>query len=150
MNYALPTLKKSLKLNLYGKVGAQSQMAEGHRIVVARHNEMVHEYRHNLSRIIYCLKFCGHHEISFRGHDESEKSLNRGVFSDLVNEITKLDSCLNKEASKVSKYTSAAFQNELLDFIMIFIEKFFRRTLIKPCLYQYRLMRQQRFLIRHS
>jgi hypothetical protein len=68
-----------------------------------------------LSRIIDCLKFCGNRKIYLQGH-ESEKSLNRGVFSDFVNEITKLDSRLNKhlQASKVLKYTSAANQNELL------------------------------------
>jgi hypothetical protein len=71
---------------------------------------------HKLSRIIDCLKFCGNRKISFQGHDESEKSLNRGVFSDFVNEITKLDSQLNKhlQASKVFKYTSATNQNKLL------------------------------------
>jgi hypothetical protein len=107
----------SLKLNLYGKVDVRSQIHEGHRITVARDNELVHENRHNLSRIIDCLKFCGHHEISVQGHNESEKSLNRGVFLDLVNEVAKLDSHLNKQLqdSKVSKYTSTTIQNELLD-----------------------------------
>jgi hypothetical protein len=77
---------------------------------------MVHENRHNLSRIIDCLKLYGQ-EISLRSHDESEKSLNRGVFSDLIHEITKLDSRLNKhlQASEVSEYTSATIKNELLD-----------------------------------
>jgi hypothetical protein len=65
----------SLTLDLCGKVDVRSQIDEKHRIAVAHHNELVHENRHNLSRVIDCLIFCGSHKISLQGHDEIEKNI---------------------------------------------------------------------------
>ena len=107
----------TLKLKRYGKVDIRTQIDEGHRISVIRHNELVRANRHILNRIIDCLKFCGKHEIAVRGHIEKEESVNRGIFLDLLNEFAKLDNTLYEhlEKSKVNKFTSAIIQNELLD-----------------------------------
>jgi hypothetical protein len=107
----------SLKLRMYGKVDIRSQIDEGHRLSITRHNELVRKNRHILNRIVDCLNFCGKHETAIRGHFEKQESLNRGIFLDLVNEIDKLDNTLHEHLheSKVNKYTSAIIQNELLD-----------------------------------
>ena len=40
--------------------------------------------RHYLISIVQVLLFCAHQEIALRGHDESEKSANRGNFLELL------------------------------------------------------------------
>lgn len=64
-----------------------------------------------------CIKFCGGHELALRGSDESPTSLQRGVFLDLVDQFSFLDSQLADHLSntQVAKYTSKTSQNELLD-----------------------------------
>lgn len=67
--------------------------------------------------IVDCIKFCGAHELALRGSDESLTSLHRGVYLDLVDQISFLDSQLadHLSSTQVSKYTSKTCQNELLD-----------------------------------
>ena len=91
MNAARATLEK---LSLLGKVNIACQLNEGHRISVQTQNELVKKNRHSLSRIVDCIKFCGRHELALRGSDESPTSLQRGVFLDLVDQFSFLDSQL--------------------------------------------------------
>jgi hypothetical protein len=51
---------------------------------------------HILGRIINCIKFCGTHELSLRGSDESETSYSREIFLDLVSELASFDSVLDE------------------------------------------------------
>ena len=106
-----------LKLSMLGKVNIASQLDEGHRIATQRHNELVKKNRHALSRIVDCVKFCGTHELALRGSDETATSLHRGVFLDLVDQFSFLDSQLadHLSSTNVAKYTSKTSQNELLD-----------------------------------
>ncbi|XP_041842116.1 zinc finger MYM-type protein 1-like isoform X2 [Melanotaenia boesemani] len=114
-----------VKLTMLGKVNIACQLDEGHRFAVQRHNELVKKNRHSLSRIVDCIKFCGAHELSLRGSDESSTSLNRGVFLDLVDQFSFLDSQLADHLSntQVAKYTSKTSQNELLDCMLSVYEK---------------------------
>ena len=110
-----------VKLSMLGKVNIASQLDEGHRISIQRHNELVKKNRHALSRIVDCIKFCGAHELGLRGSDESAASLQRGVFLDLVEQFSFLDSQLADHLSntQVAKYTSKTSQNELLDCMLV-------------------------------
>lgn len=71
-----------------------------------------------------CIKLCGAHELALRGSDESPTSLHRGVFLDLVDQFSFLDSQLADHLSntQVAKYTSKTSQNELLDCMLAVYE----------------------------
>lgn len=101
---------------MLGKVSITCQLDEGHHTAVQRHNEVVKKNRFALSWIVDCIKFWGAHELALRGSDESSTSLNWGVFQDLVDQFSFLDSqfadLLN---TQVAKYMSKTSQYELLD-----------------------------------
>ena len=82
-----------IKLSMLGKVHTGCQLDEGHRISTQRYNEQV-KNRHCLSRIVDCIKFCVTHELAMRGSDESATSKQKGVFVDLVEQFSYLDSQL--------------------------------------------------------
>lgn len=105
----------------YKTFGTSNVLADtGHKLVIQRHNQEVDRNRHILNRIIDCIKFCGTHELSLRGHDETDQSCNRGVFQDLVELLSKLDDKLDEhlKTATVSKYTSSTIQNEILQCIL--------------------------------
>ena len=110
-------LDNSVKLALLGKVNIATQLDEGHRLAVKKHNEEVDKNRHILSKIIDCVKFCGAFELALRGHDETDSSDNPGVFKGLVDFVASLDGVLSEhlETASVFKGTSKTVQNELLD-----------------------------------
>jgi predicted nucleotidyltransferase len=110
-------IENDVKFNLFSYVNILSQLNEGYRVSIQHHNELVDKNRHILGRIINCIKFCGTHELSRRGHDESETSYNRGIFLDLVSELASSDSILDEHlcSATVSKNTTKTIQNELLD-----------------------------------
>jgi hypothetical protein len=90
---------------------------EGKNNSIESHNKLVAKTSQVLNRIINCLKFCGTHELPLRVRDETQSSHNRGVFLDLLSEVAHLDSILEEylHTTTVSKYTSKAIQNELLE-----------------------------------
>ena len=106
-----------IKLSLLGRVNIASQLDEGNRIATQRHNEQVKKNRHALTRIVDCIDFCGTHELALRGSDETANSLHKGVFLDMVDRYSLLDSQLadHLSSTNVAKYTSKTSQNELLD-----------------------------------
>lgn len=73
--------------------------------------------RYILSKIIDCIKFCGEFELSLRGHDESDTSINPGIFKGLVNFTATLDNIFKEHlrSTTVFKGTSKDIQNDLLD-----------------------------------
>ncbi|KAK0143088.1 Zinc finger MYM-type protein 1 [Merluccius polli] len=110
---------------MLGKVNIACQLDDGYRISIQRHNEQVKKKRHSLSQIVDCIRFCGAHELALRGSDESATSLQRGVFLDLVDQFSFLDSQLADHLSnaQVAKYTSKTSQNELLDCMLAVYEQ---------------------------
>uniref|UniRef100_A0A8C8R7F8 Uncharacterized protein n=1 Tax=Pelusios castaneus TaxID=367368 RepID=A0A8C8R7F8_9SAUR len=80
----------------------------------ANENE-IRERREYLSRIVGVTTFLGKQGISFRGHDETEESQNRGNFVECLELIRNFDPFLQsyKVASKTS-YISPASQNEVI------------------------------------
>ncbi|XP_073337216.1 zinc finger MYM-type protein 1-like [Pagrus major] len=110
-------MENALRLAMFGKINISSQLDEGYRIGIRKHNEEVDKNRHILSKIIDCVKFCGAFELALRGHDESEGSENPGVFRGLVDFVASLDTVLHEhlQTATVFKGTSKTVQNELLD-----------------------------------
>lgn len=106
-----------VKLAMLGRISIATQLDEGHRIAVRRHNEEVDRNRHVLSKIIDAVKFCGAFELALRGRDESDTSENPGIFRGLVDLMASIDRELEVHLANatVFKGTSKTVQNELLD-----------------------------------
>ena len=73
-------MNNCVSLQMFGKVNIFSAIDAGYRRSIIKHNKVVGRNRYALNMIIYCIKFCGFHELPLRGHDEVEGSANRGVF----------------------------------------------------------------------
>ena len=110
-------MNNCVKLAMLSQISLAAQLDEGHRIAVRRHNEEVDRNRHILSKIIDAVKFCGAFELALRGHDESDKSENPGIFRGLIDLMASIDRELevHLENATVFKGTSKTVQNELLD-----------------------------------
>ena len=110
-------INSQLEFKLLGKQDIRQQLDSAYRESIQKHNEKVKNNRYVLSKIIDCIKFCGAFELALRGHNESEDSLNCGIFRGLINFTSELDTALKKhfEISSVFKGTSKTVQNELLD-----------------------------------
>lgn len=110
-------MENCVKLAVLGKISIATQLDDGHRIAVRRHNEEVNKNRNILSKIINCVKFCGAFELAMRGHDETDSSDNAGIFRGLVDLMASIDRDLREhlENATVFKGTSKTVQNELLD-----------------------------------
>lgn len=81
------------------------------------HNEKVRENRNVLKRLIDAVVFLGKQESSFRGHDESDESLNKGNYIELLQFLANYDQVLSQhlKTATVFKGTSAVIQNDLID-----------------------------------
>ncbi|CAH1959719.1 unnamed protein product [Acanthoscelides obtectus] len=104
-------------LAVLGKTNIASQISSAYRQSIVEHNEKVRKNRHILKRIISCVKFCSAFELALRGHNETEESLNRGIFRELVDFTAELDEALKNhlQNATVFKGTSKSIQNDILD-----------------------------------
>uniref|UniRef100_H2ZT00 DUF4371 domain-containing protein n=1 Tax=Latimeria chalumnae TaxID=7897 RepID=H2ZT00_LATCH len=105
------------KLAMFGSVNIITQLDESYRVGIRKHNEEVDKNRYILSKLIDCVHFCGAFELALRGHNETESSLNPGVFRGLVDLVSSIDSAMEKhvKSATVLKGTSKTIQNKLLD-----------------------------------
>ena len=99
-------MDNAMKLATLGRVNIATQLNERHRIVVRKHNEEVDKNRHILCKIINCVKFCGVFELALRGHDETDSSVNPGIFRGLVDFVSSLDTVLEEHLKTAFKGTS--------------------------------------------
>ncbi|KAJ4432268.1 hypothetical protein ANN_20885, partial [Periplaneta americana] len=83
---------------------------------VARHNEMVKKNREILKCLIDATCFLAMQELPFRGHGESEDSLNKGSYIELLHLLSNYDITLREhlESSTTFKGTSNRIQNDLI------------------------------------
>ena len=59
--------------------------------------------RRVLGKLIDCIRFCDSFQLTLRGHDEAEDSLNPGAFRGLVDLTADLDSVLAEHLANASK-----------------------------------------------
>lgn len=81
------------------------------------HARTVNENRHYISVIIEALRFLSVQGLALRGNDESEESLNRGNFIELINLLAKNDPIVKnriESGPRNSKYLHSSIQNELI------------------------------------
>uniref|UniRef100_H3B3J6 DUF4371 domain-containing protein n=1 Tax=Latimeria chalumnae TaxID=7897 RepID=H3B3J6_LATCH len=119
-------LDNSIKLAMFGSVNVATQLDESYRVGIRKHNEEVDKNRYILSKLIDCVCFCGAFELALHGHDETESSLNPGVFRGLVDLVSSIDSAMEKhvKSATVFKGTSKTIQNELPDCMLDVIRDF--------------------------
>uniref|UniRef100_H3A6X8 HAT C-terminal dimerisation domain-containing protein n=1 Tax=Latimeria chalumnae TaxID=7897 RepID=H3A6X8_LATCH len=105
------------KLAMFGNVNIATQLDKSYQVGIRKHNEEVDKNQYILSKLVDCVCFCGAFELALRGHDETESSLNPGMFQGLVDLVSSIDSAMEKhvKTATVFKGTSKTIQNELLD-----------------------------------
>ncbi|XP_048029629.1 zinc finger MYM-type protein 1 [Megalobrama amblycephala] len=99
-----------------GRIRVEHAINEGARIQVAKHNEIVKQNRAFLNRLIDVTSLLGRQELSFRGHDESSESSNKGNYREFTETLAKYDSVLSTqfESSTVFSGMSHTIQNDLI------------------------------------
>ncbi|KAG2456882.1 ZMYM1 protein, partial [Polypterus senegalus] len=109
-------LQATVLSKTFGETRVDLQLNEQVRREMELHNEKVKKNREILKRLIDCVIFLGKQELSFRGHDESAGSNNRGnyveILSLIVESITDLHYHLS--TNKVFSGTSGKIQNDLI------------------------------------
>ncbi len=103
------------RLSCMGRIRVEHAINEGARIQVAKHNETVKQNRAFLNRLIDVTSLLGRQELSFRGHDESSESSNKGNYREFTETLAKYDSVLSTqfESSTVFSGMSHTIQNDL-------------------------------------
>jgi hypothetical protein len=72
-------------LKLFGKnQRIEFSLSEKHRVLVQRHNEQVRKNRIKLTHLIRVVCVLEKLGLAFRGHDESETSVNRGSYVEML------------------------------------------------------------------
>ncbi|KAG7513368.1 zinc finger MYM-type protein 1-like [Solea senegalensis] len=109
-------LQATVLLKTFGDTRVDSQLNEQVRRERELHNEMVKKNREILKRLIDCVVFLGKQELSFRGHDESSQSSNRGNYMELLSFMAEHDTDLHYHLStnRVFTGTSGKIQNDLI------------------------------------
>ena len=109
-------LKSTITLKTFGDSRIDLQLDEQRRRDISMHNEKVKKNRELLKRLINAVVFLGKQELSFRGHDESKTSLNRGNYVELLSYSAEHDPDLHYHltTNKVFIGTSSQIQNDLI------------------------------------
>ncbi len=103
------------RLSCMGRIRVEHAINEGARIQVAKHNETVKQNRAFLNRLIDVTSLLGRQELSFRGHDESSESSNKGNYREFTETLAKYDSVLSTQfESTVFSGMSDTIQNDLI------------------------------------
>lgn len=91
----------------------------------AIHNQKVKKHREILKRLIDVTCFLAKQELPFRGHDETETSLNKGNYIETLNLLKIWDPVLadHFEMASVFKGTSSDIQNDLISTISDVVEE---------------------------
>ena len=88
-----------------------------------RHNEQVRQNRETLKTVSEAVLFLSKQKLVFRGHDESNDSLNKGNYKELLGCFAKLDSVfklrLHIELTEGERVHSGVFISFLQRFKMI-------------------------------
>ena len=109
-------LQATVLLKIFGDTRVDIQLNKQVRREIELHNEMVKKNREILKRRIDCVMFLGKQELSFRGHNESTQSSNRGNYIELLSFLAEHDTDLHYHLStnRVFTGTSGKIQNDLI------------------------------------
>lgn len=109
-------ISASTQLSLLGRVRIDTLIDEGYRAQRTHHNEIVRKNREVMERLIDTT-LLGRQELSFRGHDESANSDNKGNSREFAEVLSHYDEVLEApfESATVFTGTSKDIQNDLID-----------------------------------
>jgi hypothetical protein len=77
-------------------VRVDSLISQARRDEIQRHNEEVRQNREILKTITEAVLYLSKQELAFRGHDESEDSLSKGNYRELLESFAKFDSVFER------------------------------------------------------
>lgn len=109
-------MSNAVKLAVLGGATIATQLDDGHRAAVRKHNEEVDKNRRTLSKIIDCVKYCGAFELALRAREETDPDNPAGIFRGL-DFVASLDGVLEEHLKTASAFKgmSKTEQNELLE-----------------------------------
>lgn len=110
-------LEACLKLYTFGANRIETSLNSQLRVDIERHNAKVERNRHIFQRLIDIVCFLARQELAYRGHDETESSLNNGNYLELVVLLAKYDGVLEthlETASSAFTGLSNRSQNDLI------------------------------------
>jgi len=77
------------------------QLSDERERELSRRQETVRRNRTTLQRIFSVVRFIARMSLPFRGHDETQYSLNWGVFVELVSDLSRREQCPGVSESSV-------------------------------------------------
>lgn len=80
--------------------------------------EQIRKNRHYIKTVAEVLLLCSRQEMSFRGHDESSESLNKGNFKEILTLVAKHDPVVAERlfhGPRNAVYTSPRIQNDIIN-----------------------------------
>ena len=122
-------ISSTCKFVLLGQQNIASTLDSARKIEIENFNAKVRENREIIKRLIDVAIFLCTQELTFRGHDESETSFNRGNFKELISLLNRYDTYMGNFLEKdsdnkpVFSGTSKMIQNELAESISFVINK---------------------------
>jgi hypothetical protein len=123
------------KLQTFGDARVDLQLHQQYAVEVSNHNEMVKRNREILARLINAVCFHANQELSFRGHDKSTKSLNKGNYVELLLYTAEYDPLLHShlKTSTVFTGTSPLIQNDLIAAVGNVLTDALKQEIQKAC-----------------
>lgn len=88
--------------------------------------EQIKKNRHYVMTIIEVLLLCSKQEIALRGHDESDTSLNKGNFREILEVIARHDSVVKDRLNhgpRNAMYSSPTIQNNILSIMASLVRR---------------------------
>lgn len=115
----------TIQLATFGKSRIDFQLDNQNRLSVLKYNEKVKENREVLKRLIDIVCHIGKRELALRGHNESDSSVDRGNYVELVHLLKKYDHTLNSHLQDSTVFTglSNRIQNDLIESVSNIIMK---------------------------
>lgn len=112
-------IDNAMAFQTFGKIRVDEAIDHGREVQRNNHNILVRKNREGMWKLIEIVCYLATHGLSFRGHDESDKSSNRGNYRDLCAFLALHDPNFNDFVSKsvVFSGVSATTQNELITII---------------------------------
>ena len=101
----------------FGQTSIDTLLNQQRCAAINQHNKKVKKNREILKRFIQITCFLGIQEISFRGHDESETSDNRGNYVELAHLLANFDEKLQTHLDTATAFKGIApsIQNDLIE-----------------------------------
>nr|CAI5854557.1 unnamed protein product [Callosobruchus analis] len=112
-------ISSSIKFELFGKQNIANVIDTARKRDIENFNEKVRENREILKRLIDAVVYLSKEECSFRGHDETSASDNKGNFKELIDFLKTYDQKLERFLSEATVFVgiSKSIQNDLIESI---------------------------------